>query len=70
MDETNKFKIWDWDTNDWLQIDQTEDVVELNWYNCGENEGVTWAELKHLPHRNLGMIFEDNDGNFKDPRGE
>ncbi len=70
MNETNKFKIWDWDNNDWLPTPEIGEVLEFNWRVCGKDEGVAWGELKHMPERNLQLIFADNLGNYKDPRGE
>ena len=70
VNETNKFKIWDWDALDWLQQNEYESVLQFNWHTRGDDEGVCWGEITQLKGRNLCMIFDDNLGNYKKPTDE
>jgi hypothetical protein len=66
MNETNKFRVWDWDTEDWLPHDRYEEVLQFNWHVSGPDEGIAWGEIKH--GENLEMIFPDRKGDYLDPR--
>lgn len=68
MNQTECFKIWDWDKKEWLNPNEAEDVLEFNWYDGGPNSGEIWAEFRDLK-MNLEMVFKDGDGNFKAPDG-
>jgi hypothetical protein len=69
MSETNHFKIWDWKQNNWVDPDEIEELMMFNWRVSGDNVGEAWAELKTNKGRDLEMVFADNEGNIKDPRG-
>lgn len=68
MNETNKFKLWDWDKSDWVSPEDIGDALLFNWHVSGEDEGVAWGEVAH--NRNIDMVFADSLGNFKKPTDE